>query len=309
VFRKLAVLASAAALAAAALTGSAGAQDAKPTPSGCFGGTITDDTGDQAPFGANMDVKGGWFRYITGKDGKPQLVADIQVANLEKSVTPGWNAHTWWVRFQLGEETQFVIGQLNSDGSWAFHYGADGEDGYAIAGPTTGRAFEGPDGIIEVDIKQKAAGKLLGAPHITARPAMTQGGQPILTPSADRAPDSGGGEDWEAKPCGAAAEVTPPPIGGGTAPAPAALDLAAGKAKLSGKTVSVALTGQATKVTGTLAKGSKTLARGKLAKVAGKATIRLRGSKKIKKGSYTLTLTGITSGGQSATKALAVKLR
>jgi hypothetical protein len=235
-------------------------------------------------------------------------VADIQVANLDKAVAQGFNAHTWWVRFQVGEQTQFVIGQLNSDGSWAFHHGSDGEDGYLIEGPTTGRVFEGPDGIIEVDVKQRVAGKTLSAPHITARPAVTQGGQPILTPSADRAPDSGGGDDWEAAPCAAPA-LGQPPTTPAAPPAAAPLDVTAGRAKASGKTISVALTGEATRLTARLAKGTKTVAKGKLAKLAGRATLKLKSSRKVKKGAYTLTLTGVTATGQTSTRAYSVRVR
>lgn len=303
--RRLVLLAALAALVVVVTGTNAGAQDARPAASGCFGALITDDAGDQAPFGTNMDLKGGWFRFTKGKDGKPQLVADIQVANLDKAVTPGWNAHTWWVRFRVGDATQFVVGQLNSDGTWAYHYGADGSDGYAIEGASTGRVYEGADGIIEIDVKQKVAGKTLGQPHITSRPAMTLSGQPFLTPSSDRAPDSGGAEDWDAIPCDpvATAPTTPPVT------TPATLDVTAGKAKLKGKTVSVALSGSATKLSARLLRGSRTVAKGRLASLAGKATLKLKASKKIKKGVYKLALAGTTSGGAKASKTLSVRVK
>ena len=309
--RKLSILIGLGAMAIIGIAGSATAQDAKPAPAGCFGALMEDGTGDAglqgipAPLlGDNMDIKGGWFRWITGKDGKPQLVADVHVANLDTAVTPGWNAHTWWVRYMVGETTHFVVAQLNSDGSWAWHQGTDASDGYSIEGATTGRVFEGADGIIEIDIKQRVAGKTLSSAHITSRPAMTQGGQPILSPSSDRAPDSGGADDWEANPCDPPAAPTGP-----DAPAPAALDVTARKAKLAGKTVKVALSGNASKLTGKLMKGSKTVAKGKLPKLAGKATMKLKGSKKLKKGSYTLALTGTNGDGAAARKSLPVKAR
>lgn len=284
----------------------AAAQGEKPAPAGCFGGVMDDGTGDTslngAPFPglpANLDVKKAWFRVLSPE----RAVVDIQVAELDKTVTSGWDAHGWWARYTIGDARMFVLAQVDSAGTWTFFTGSDGDDGYLIGAPTTGRTFEGPDGIIEIDLPDTAVGSKLSTPHVTARTHRTMDGQPIFSPSADRAPDgTGSGKDFDAQPCGPVAPSGPAQA------APAALDVKAGSAKRSGKAVTVNLTGQATKLKGNLVKGGKTVAKGSLAKLAGKGRIKLTGPKSIAKGSYTLRLTGTDAAGRPASRSLKLKL-
>lgn len=309
--RKLATLAGIGVLAAAALTGNAGAQGAE---NGTCVPPIEDLAGDQRVPGApsgngagakNLDVTGLAFRMAPDKTGKPGLVAELSLADSsDKTITPGWDAHTHWIRYMVGDTQNFVISQLNADGTWVFWSGTQGSDGFLIDGNTTGRVL--PNGVVQVDIKGKP--KVLGMPYVDARAVKVLNGQPILAVQSDRGPDSGGGEDVEFALCPGAAVASPTP-GPGTTPGVTGLDVTAGKVKRKGKTLSVALTGTATKLTAALKKGKKSVAKGKLSTLTGQGTLKLKGKKALKRGSYALALKGVTAAGESATKTLKLKVK
>jgi methionine-rich copper-binding protein CopC len=77
------------------------------------------------------------------------------------------------------------------------------------------------------------------------------------------------------------------------------------------KTLSLKLT-SSEKVTGLVAQlrsKTKTVAKGKLASISGKATLKLKLAKKLKKGKYTLDLVGKDAAGQQRSTSAALTVR
>lgn len=110
--------------------------------------------------------------------------------------------------------------------------------------------------------------------------------------------------------------VTPAPGGGGQ-PASAQLTVKAGKAsarKLTRKhkyAVKVTTSAPLTAVSGRLLKGKKTVGKAKLAKLSGtrKLTLKLSKKRKVRKGRYTVVVSGTDAGGHVVTSAVKVKVK
>lgn len=326
------------ALAALVAAGSASGQS-KPAP-GCAGLAAEDAPGDQtrsSPAGG-PSVEGPEYLDITGlffvQEGT-KYVANMKIANLTASPDPG-TATRWYVVYKYNGKEVFVRGAIAATGELTFSYGdANLTDvSFTVVGETTGELIEGADGIVKIVVPSavggKAGAKLVDPVAITFE-AYYVGVQNALAPASDRAPDGEAfGKTYDAGLCESGG--TPPPPSGGTPPppssgqpgpaAPAPTEQAvqkgalkvslAGRAKRGkGKAVPVGLRSQGT-VTGIdarLFKGKKVVGKGRLARLAGKGAIKLKVSKKLKKGKYKLLLVGTNPDGRKADKTLSLKLR
>jgi hypothetical protein len=195
---------------------------------------------------------------------------------------------------------------IDSSGAPTYEYGTRDGTTLEVEGTTKGQFFEGPDGIVALQIpgaKAKAGSKLL-AP--TARASINaligaSGNGLRLFSATDDAPDEGGGKDYEIRDCAGGTDTTPPPAGtpapGATPPpaqtAPHSLTLVTKSAKARNKkqvAIKVRTSGPVKNLVATLKKGSRKLMSGKLATANGTVTIKLKGKRKLKKGSYTVDL-------------------
>jgi len=111
---------------------------------------------------------------------------------------------------------------------------------------------------------------------------------------------------------GGGAPVTTTP-GGGTAPPAAAPTVKLGAVKLKGKKAKLAVTvagGDVSAVKVRLLKGRKAVGSGKAAKLAvGKRSVALKLKRKLKKGSYTVRLTGTSASGSAVAATAKVRAR
>ena len=155
----------------------AGAQDPAPTP--CNGVLISDAAGDQkvAPlFGGtpmisttgpdNLDIRAVFFNMTPGPDGKPVLTANMQIQNLTPEVPA--EAREGFVRYQVDfgplGDVEHLTAILDADG-WSFVYGKItdvpdplGHIQYEEV-ETKGKAFEGKDGVIQIEMPASAGVK------------------------------------------------------------------------------------------------------------------------------------------------------
>lgn len=222
----------------------AGAQDPKPTP--CNGILIKDGKGDQdvAPVGGggadlphssvgpdNIDVRGLFFNLAPGADGKPVLTANIQIENLTKDVPP--EAREGQVRYLVDFATQgditSVTAILTSSG---FRFIATKPGPTPLAATNTevetkGKAFEGKDGVLQIEIPESSGIK--DGTEMTGVITRVSLGGPTVIFVSDQAPDGGTADavSFKMKACPAAPSApagggdsgsgggsTPPPSGG-----------------------------------------------------------------------------------------------
>jgi len=318
------LIAAAAGLALAVAPASG--EDAKPTP-GCAGLAFTDPAGDAVfavplastgPGAPNTDLIAGWF--TSGEDG---VYANLQVANLDETVTSPSTATGWYMVWTLADATKFVKAETTGSG-FTYNFGTL-DAGFQEEGDTSGKAFLGDKGVLRIKIPAAsggADGKKLGAPygHVTNSYSVPGVGGALGT--ADDGPDSQAGKTFTVGGCaedGAAPApaATPSPAGGASAPA-AKLDVKVSpgfaSAKKVGKAKKLALTLKSSSsytsvvVTLATAKG-KTVASGKLAKLGGTAKLTLKLKSKPKAGSYKLKIAAKTSDGASVRKTFAFKLK
>lgn len=217
-----------------------GAQQANPEPTSCAGVAFTDAAGDHTATRENLDLKAGFFRYVTNSAGENVLTANLQVTNLDETLQPRAHFHSWTFRWTSGTTRQYVRAILHSRNGVSFSHRTEGVDG--PPGGTTGRLFSGKDGIIEIVVpvaKLGLAGKRLTDLHAFSEVAYSDPLHYYVLP-ADRAPDSQtGGKPFEVVPCAQQATATAPQPT--TAPAQAAgpprLDVKVLAGKLSARKV------------------------------------------------------------------------
>ena len=334
--------------ACASFAGPAGAEDVKPQPTQCAGVSLTDAKGDHPVrdplFGAletpqkhtdNFDIHRVFFRNADGR-----LTANIQVAKLDKTKFQGSDATAYWLYYTIGEELRFVVA-WNNGTDWFFKFGHD-EDGFIFDGETTGKAYEGADGIVEIVMPEELQGETLGSPYaLTAYMQLAKGDpifgtDPLLYSTVDRAPDEEGGPSYSAVPCAEAGVPTPTVTpdatqpstnvapatneagssGAPAAPAPAAAPspftvtvprMTAAKLKKGKRfAVSVKANAPVKRVKVTLLKGSRAVATGTLKSLSGTKRIRLKVSRSVAKGSYRLLVKGTDATGKAVSGAVAV---
>ena len=231
-FRSTVVAAAAggALIAGAGLSGWAGAQQERPTPTSCAGLTFTDPPGDQSlqtqgqstrqRTPDNTDLREGFFRYAPDSSGNNVMTANIQVTNLTKAVQTGSTGTGWYFYFGATRAgaavTLFVRANLSTAGAVTYDYGILSA-GNTKEGDTTGRFLEGADGIIEIVVpidKMQIGGQTLNSPYADAKISFAN-----FVPTADLGPDGRNGKSFKVVPCaepGSPTQPAPvPPSGGG----------------------------------------------------------------------------------------------
>jgi hypothetical protein len=327
-FTKRITLGTAALAAAVALAGPAGAAG----PTADCNNSAKDATGDNVnqtttqPATPNMDMTEFFWRFEGGK-----ATANLRVADLNTTVQPPYTSHAYTIEFTVNKEPRLLTAVYDQAGQVAFQYGhpreIDSTDpAPSYEGDTTGKLHEGKDGVIQIDVPMdvfKAAGATFGAATIEARQyagRMAVGyPAPIIfvAPIADTMTGKAG---FVAAPCAAPTVPTVTlPTGvtttavTGTAVAPkltvTAPRLVAKKvAKAKGFSVKLSTTAPLTGLTAQLKKGSKVVGKGSLKSLTGSGTMKLKVTKKLKKGTYTLAFAGTAAAGKLAT-AVAVKVK
>jgi hypothetical protein len=298
---------------------------AKPVP-GCAGVAASDSDKDGVShaFGVgpapstqaapdNLEITRFWFDRTAGK-----TTANIEVKKLSKANLGQGTSISWYVTWTVDDAIKFVV--ANSDGNTVtYNYGTLVQSVYQQEGDTSGKLYDGDKGVVQLVIPSDIGGKVgskIEDPYASTYENTDTG---VLNSLAndDNAPDAGGGKGWTVTDCGAG--PTGPSGPGGQVVQPGALSVKAGTALGSArkaakkKRATVALTGEATSIDATLYKGSvtkpKVYGRGKLATLAGKGKLKLKLSKKVKKGKYALTLVGTNSDGTRAEKSFNVKFK
>src|SRR4051812_13093721 len=318
---------------------------AAPVP-GCAGTAFTDAAGDAtdstvpgpgSPGQPNLDVLAGWFLDDAGT-----VTANIQVANLNTDVPVTATGVDWYMIWtNAAGELKFVRASVAPGGDPVFSYGSvtvtDANTLYQDEGAASGQFFAGPNGVVQIQVPSDLAAGTLKAPH-----ALTAAEQQFETPAlsggrlatADNAPDSGGGNDYAVGACTSAATTTSAPDVGGASPvastpagqAPASSGSSAPAARPALRvtvrrtsaraasrrhalTVAVSTTAPLTQVRGLLLdRRGKKVATGALARLSGKGTLKLRVRRTLRKGTYTVRVTGRDGSGTVVAKLARVTL-
>lgn len=295
----------------------AGAQStAKPVPS-CIGTAVEDPAGDQGvtfaglPFpviqaGPNSDITKIFLTYDASA-GISYL--NVQVSELTKSVPAGASDLDWYVTYTLDGADRFVVAKLVPDGTVSYSQGSAATT-LSEEGDTTGAFYEGKDGVVSIAVPNAAEGAKLTAVGGFSATALDLVAVSAL-PHADDSPDDGVGTGeatvQNCTPAGGGGG------GGGVDPVTIVVRGSGPKAKSASKSKSASFrltsSGTVNGLKAKLKKGKSTVGTGKLATLNGKGTIKLKLKKKVKKGSYTLQLTGNDANGQPVSYKLKVKLR
>jgi hypothetical protein len=303
-------------------------QGAKPEP-GCAG-LYPDKKGDVEY--ANLDITGFWFRAEGGK-----VTANIRVANLDKSKPQEATGVSWYVLWNDGEAQKFaqVLVEAPLD-EVTYHVGTISVTGNNTQRTreteVTGQFVEGADGVLSVDIPEDLvpSGKQLKS--VTSDTKFSIGVPGVL--SSLQPADEAAGKPYTVNACEAGGTAPAPAPGPAPAPAPAPspspsntgrevaagqLDVAAAKklpkAKKIKKSLAVGISSKSgiSEVDAALFQGpigkNKIVARGKLASAKGKAKLKLKVAKKLKKGTYTLYVVGRNADGKLADKSFKLKLK
>jgi hypothetical protein len=341
------ILSLIAALAASATSASvAGAQSSGAPAPGCAGLAGEDEAGDasrlegQAEAPDNFDITGVFF---THRDGK--TYANMRTVAGGAELPVGASGARWYIYWTTSVGEKFVRAAINNFGAPIFQYGSTVKDPntqqtqFSPEGETGGRFVEGAPGYLEMEIPADyggAPGTELSSPRAETFDVV---GNQLF--GIDTAPEGGVGDSYVVGACenGPAPSDQPMPVDApatdvpAPAPAPAPASdpspvraaesaVAAPAALLvklakpgvkapRGRSLSLAVTGtgQFTQLRARLLSGRKTVGTGALAKLAGKGTLKLKLSKRLKPGAYVLALTGITADGRVATPNLKLRLR
>jgi hypothetical protein len=331
-----ALLGTIAAASLAALPTGAGAQPAPKPAVGCAGQAFTDPTGDQiadyvglgvGPTGpANTDITGGFFGY----DGKT-VTANLQIADLDlaqggiagqvngqDASVPGGLMGVDYNFFYTLDGTTRVLTAARTGTTFSFHFGTyDANTGLLTTdGDTTGRIFDGKDGVIQIVVPTNAGGfhdKILAAPYAEVDNRLA-----VLASPADVAPDDGRGASYTVGACVDGASTgggmgTPAPRPAGRLPLRAPLVLGSARTanarhRLSFKVRSTRTITNLRLVLRRSDGRGKAFATGTAKRVRGTRTIALRVLRRVKAGTYSLQTTG-TVGGKRLRTAQQVRLR
>ena len=328
------------------------AADPTPEPMPCVGAQFTDPAGDLGSLSpgpeppASMDLKRGFFRYVTAADGKKVLTANMQVANLSKEAYADAVGIEWELRWSALDNKWTAGVRLDPQGE--LHYFAGSTYIDDPQGPTvpasTGRFIEGADGVIEIVVPspERFAGKTLTEVHAFTTPKYTpidRDGQESA--KLDRAPNGEAfGQNFSVAECPAATptptatsagtdggvigEATPTPSGGvtGGTPTPPAQQASpfnpsvgptSFKAKKVKKAKSIAFTVDARETLKNARfefnKGSKLLsAVTKATFTKGKVTLRLN-KRGLKKGTYSLVVFGTRANNAAAAMSFVISVK
>jgi hypothetical protein len=197
--------------------------------------------------------------------------------------------------------------------AWTAMYASTGQ------GKTLPTAFppQGTRGLFQVmdtapDDGAAAGGKYTVSPCVANAAAPTGGGTNLGTGSgAGTGTGTGTGPIPGGEDPGSSGSTGEPNGVSGEGPAPLPVKVSGSVKRPKGKSLSIKLTSteELTSLGARLRKGSKTVGSGKLAKLARKGTLKIKLSKKLKKGSYVLDLVGNRASGQRGAAALKVKVK
>jgi hypothetical protein len=288
----------------------------------------------------NLDVLSGFFLADGGT-----VTANIQVANLTTDVPATATGVDWYMIWtNAAGALKFVRASVAPGGDPAFSYGTvtvtDANTLYTDDGETSGQFFTGPNGVVQIQVPADLAGGTLKAPH-----AATSAEQDFDTgagisggrlATADNAPDEGGGSDYAIGGCTSTPTTTPAPDVGGPSPVastpagqapssapsgssaparPAALHVAVRRtsartvSRRHALTVAVSTTAPLTQVKALLLdRRGKKVGSGALARLSGKGTLKLRVRRTLRKGTYTVRVTGRDGSGTVVSKLARVTL-
>ena len=219
--------------------------------------------------------------------------------------------------------THFVRAVLDSSGTAAFEYGTLDETvpvfpRYVPDGDTPGKFFEGPEGVIQLVVPPDFAKPGTSLKSVVGEVQLTF----QIVPSSIQTPTRGVGYvyDETAGKTIPIAECTPEAapgggavLGGATRSLPVKLSSTATTAKKVKKAKSLSLklksTEKITSLTAKLLKGKTSYGKGSLAELNGSGTLKLKLSKKLKKGTYTLNLVGSDAAGLKLTTTAKYKVK
>ena len=306
---KTAAVAAMSALALTAATATAQAPGA-PAP-GCFGINVSDRKGDADP--ANADVTAAWFDV---KDGTH--FAHIRVADLDDAVPEAATGVRWYFLWTWEGAEHFVaaskVTAAGANGPTAFTYGTRDADGFNTEGNPDGTFFPGPDGVIQIEIPAEAGGaegQTLAKPHLAT---FTSVGVPGVAQTGSELDNTGNGRDHAVGPCAApapappASPAAPPAARDGVLHVTVSRRLPAARKVKRSLPVRLSSAEAVTNVTAVLRRGTKKVGSGRLARVQGKATLKLKVAR-LKKGAHTLDLHGINADGGAGRLSVRLRLR
>jgi len=316
--------------------GAAIAADPMPTPD-CHGQQIRDKQGDSADTQTassgvpSSDLTGGWVTYDPAT-GKAQ--ANIQVDTLTLGeMDAQYDGISWEMSFK-GKKSFFVRAFTDITGATAYSWGepravTDDQTAARLGGTTTGKMFEGKGGVIQIDIPLKemgiTAGESLKTLALEVRQWVTKPSAvpvPSQVPLYSYAPiyDNAAGGPVVLGPCDVGATPAAPVLDTTPTAGPAKLALKitvpkvmAKKAKKGAK-LAFRLKGTASGLVVALKAGANPMkgavvASGKLTSVKGSGTLTLKLKRALKKGVYTLYLTGRNADGKAAEGAVTVRVK
>ena len=289
----------------------------KPAP-GCAG-SYADDRADWGGSTVgepqNLDITEFWFD-VAGDT----VTANLRVAELTAEPTENTSRALWRVRWQAGDTEWYV--ESSSSGQPFFYWG-EVVNGYTRRGRATGEFFPGADGVIRWTIPA-AAGGVVGAelrsPLAETLQVVNDSGVTMMG-----GVDTASGRLYTASRCSAAPSPGDPP-----APQPqpspqpqpqpeaaATLDVTAPKsvrvARRGTRTLTLRLRSETgvRSVSALLTRRGRRVAVGQLPTLGHSDWLRLGAptGRKLRRGTYRLTLTGVTAEGRSASKTVTLRLR
>jgi hypothetical protein len=324
----LGAIASAGAAMLVLVPSSPAADESKPSP--CPSMNATDPTGDAGTGGDSLDLVGG---FIKNNADSGETTANWVLKKLDKTIPAGATGKRYRLTYSASNGSNYLQVVVNTDGEVFYQY--NGTGGFLNG---TGAFFEGENGIAQMVMPSNIGGDegskltglswsttdIQGVPN-TAQPsavtydtmpgkdqtvtACSPGGQPAPTQPQQTQPTQ------TQPPAQNPPAQNPPPEqprtqSNDTRPAP--LQIRFSRFGGSAKRLSAAkvlklkvrsLGGPISKLQATLRLGSPKGAvygKGALAKLNGKGTLPIRLTKKLKKGTYVLVVTGRQTSGRAA---------
>jgi len=292
------------------------------------------------------ELLNGFIKYDAAK-GDQAATYNLTVKNLSTAVPTGYTTLTWSGYYTTADGTaHFVRAIVDFGGGTAFEYGAftPNPTGVGVTGvnqyqgDTPGKFFTGPNGVIQMVIPAAKSGDKYTAAYAVSTqgrtlPSSAKTPSRGLAPIMDTAPDDGAdaGASATVAPCGGATSVLPvtTPISTPVTDAPSQPNNAVSSEPTGRPTLKVAVLTKTFRV----AKGHKTIAlkvrsaesvtalaaqlrlgrtvyaKGKLAKVDGAGALKLKLSRKLKKGTYALDLAGTDVSGRRVVATYGVKVK
>jgi hypothetical protein len=292
---------------------------------------------------ANLEITRSWFETIKGK-----TTVNIQVKDLNEKISSGdVTSILWYAVWEFPSGTVHFVSATSDGTAVTFDYGSQVGTTFSSDGQTTGKMFPGPNGVMQIVVPTEVGGGK-GGNKLEAAYTITYEGRGAATPVAsftslgavDSAPDdTTAGKTYTVTSCDAGTPApgatpdpasTPAPGTGGTPNPPGSTPPPAGK-PVSNNTLAVTVTktiGSAKKakkgktliaalkskqkisnLQGTLLKGKTVVGKGTLASFTSKGKLKLKLSKALKKGSYTLYLEADHADGSRHGKRFKVSLK